>query len=861
MQSNREQVVDYEPQIRYNVIIGYYNNIIKERGKGMKKEQRRWLEVGVLLLVLTVCIVVWRVGYGKTGEQQGTEVSEQTEVNNDEPAKLDKSLYMDAGKDTEERVAALLSQMTTEEKVAQMIQPEQSAISYSDITKYGIGSVLSGGGSAPASGNTAQDWQTHINQIKQAALESRLGIPVLYGVDAVHGHNNVYGATIYPHNIGLGCANDEDLMERIGEAVASEVRATGIQWTFAPTLGNARNELWGRTYECFGEDAELVAKLGGAFVRGVQGTVGSEEYLDNTRVLATAKHYIGEGYTLGGINQGDVVMPDEEFETLLREELLAPYREAIEAGVRTVMVSFSGVNGLKCHEDKYLITDVLKGDLGFTGLVVSDYNGVQQVTGNSYKEKIANGINAGIDLFMEPNSWQEFIAETLSLIEEGDVSMERIDDAVSRILRVKFEAGLFEEEIGQESELMEAFGGEEHRTLAREAVAKSLVLLKNDTIGEKTAMEVLAESKNILVAGGKADDIGAQCGGWTISWQGSTGDITEGTTILEGLEQAVGDDVTIDYSAAGEVDAKHDAVIVVVGENPYAESSGDRSTTNLTITGTDKQVLQTIKETAAAAGNEDVPIIAVLVSGRAITIADQIDDFDALVMAWLPGTEGAGVADVLLGEQEFTGTLTYTWTWYASDIEGKFEAENEDKILFKKGSGLKKDGSSITDSGTKMTGEKPTQSEDEMAASAGNGIDLASVGYVLEAENFTSDSYLVKTGNANNISYVDNWGTEWANAKWDVWVPKEGSYRLHFKIAAAKDSSTVAIYYASPTIEDDGNANRTVVPMKATKDLNDYQDVTLDVVLDKGSYQFKLMTDTTDGADFRLDNIEFEYLD
>ncbi len=827
----------------------------------MKREKKRWLQAGILFAAFAVCIAIWGMNRGKTEEPRDTESAGQTEANREMPAELDKSLYMDETKSIKDRVESLLSQMTTEEKVAQMIQPEQSAISYSEIAKYGIGSVLSGGGSAPAGGNTAQDWQTHINRMKQSALESRLGIPLLYGVDAVHGHNNVYGATIYPHNIGLGSANDTDLMRRIGEAVAEEVRATGIQWTFAPTLGNARNELWGRTYECFGEEADLAASLGGAFITGLQGEKGGEEYLDLTRVLATAKHYIGEGYTLGGINQGDVVMPDEEFETLLREELLTPYKEAIEAGVRTVMVSFSGVNGLKCHEDQYLITDVLKGDLGFTGFVISDYNGVQQVTGDNYKEKIANGINAGIDLFMEPNSWREFMTETLSLIEEGTVSMERIDDAVGRILRVKFEAGLFEEEIGREAGLMEKFGGTEHRAIAREAAAKSMVLLKNDIIGEKTVMNILAESKNILVAGDKADDIGAQCGGWTISWQGSTGDITEGTTILEGLKQAAGEGVTVDYSAAGEVGETHDAVIVVVGENPYAESSGDRSATNLTITGNDRQVLQKIKETAAQAGNQDVPVIAVLVSGRMLTIADQLDDFDALVMAWLPGTEGAGVADVLLGEQEFTGTLPYTWTWYASDIAGKFEPENEDKILFKKGSGLKKDGSAITDIGTAAVGKKPSQSEEEIEASAGNGIDLASVGYVLEAENFTSDSYLVKTGNANNISYVDNWGTEWANAKWDVWVPKAGNYRLHFKIAAAKDSGTVAIYYASPSIEDDGNANRTVVPMKATKNMDDYQDVTLDVALEKGSYQFKLMTDTTGGADFRLDNIEFEYLD
>ncbi len=846
----------------------------------MKNKQRKWQKTWAFLLVLSMCLSLWGCGTSKETDLQaenGQAVTQQTTAEQEEteqetteqivkyeptePKPLDKSAYMDASKDVEERVTELLSQMTLEEKIAQMLQPEQAAVSYADIKQYGIGSVLSGGGSAPASGNTAEDWQMHINNIKQAALESRLGIPVLYGVDAVHGHNNVYGATVYPHNIGLGSANDEELMKRMGEAVAKEVRATGIQWTFAPTLANPQNELWGRTYEGFGEDVELVTRLGAAFVTGLQGEIGTDAYLDDSRILATAKHYIGEGDTYNGINQGDVQMSEEEFDRLLHEELLAPYKAAIEAGARTVMVSFNSVDGLKCHENKHLIMDILKGELGFTGLVISDYNGVQQVSGKNYKEQIANSVNAGVDLLMEPNSWKECMTELKAAVEEGLVSIERIDDAVSRILRVKFEAGLFEEEIGAEEALMADFGSDEHRAIAREAVSKSMVLLKNDTINGKTALENLAECKNILVAGAKADNIGYQCGGWTISWQGSAGNITEGTTILEGLQEVAGDGVTIDYSAEGEVGANHEAVVLVVGENPYAETSGDRSVSSLILPGSDRKVIENVKETAAAVGKEDIPVIVVMVAGRPLTIADQIADFDALVMAWLPGTEGAGVADVLLGDNEFTGTLTYTWPWYASDIVGKLEAENEKNILFKNGSGLRKDGSSINADGTVEIGAAPSQSEEEKEAQSAVGIDLASSGYVLEAENFTSDSYLVKTGNSNNISYVDNWGTEWANAKWEVYVPEEGNYRLHFNIAAAKDSETVAIYYQTPVIEDDGNANRTVVPMTATENMDDFQDFTLDVTLEKGNYQFKFMTDTTDGADFRLDNIKFEYLD
>lgn len=795
-----------------------------------------------------------------TGQTGGT-VEDMTDVQEEpDQVEVDKSVYMDAGRSVEERVQALLAQMTLEEKAAQMVQPEQNGITIKDIQTYGIGSVLSGGGSAPAAGNEAEDWQQHINEMKHAALESRLGIPLLYGVDAVHGHNNVYGAVVYPHNIGLGAANDEELMERIGAAVAEEVRATGIQWTFAPTLGNPQNELWGRTYECFGEDTEIVSRMGAAFIRGVQGDPDSEEYLSETHVLATAKHYIGEGYTVDGSNQGDVRMSEEEFDSLLHDSLLEPYRAALDNKVRTVMVSFNSVNGLKCHENEYLVNDVLKGELEFDGFVISDYNGVQQVSGSTYKQQIANSVNAGVDMLMEPYTWKEVIDNLVALVNEGTISEERIDDAVSRILRVKFEAGLFEEQVGSETEqqLLHVFGSEEHREIAREAVRKSLVLLKNDIVNSKTAMEALAESKNILVVGGKADDIGAQCGGWTISWQGSMGDITDGTTILEGLQNAAGDRNII-YNTDGTLTGEEDAVIVVVGEAPYAESSGDRSFSNLTITNDDKALLQNMKEALAQARDKNIPTVMILLSGRPVTIADYVEDFDAIIEAWLPGTEGEGVADVLFGEYDFTGTLTFTWPWYASDIEGKLEEDHACNILFQKGRGLKKDGLGILSTSETKIGTRPEKTEEELAAIAEGSINLESTGYVLEAENFNSNSYLVKKGNENNISYVDHWSGEWANAKWDVWVPKAGIYTLHFYIAAEKDSDSVAIYYASPRIEDDGRANRTTVPMTKTASLTDYEDFTLEVSLDAGSYEFKFMNGTADGAEFRLDRIEFEY--
>lgn len=838
----------------------------------MMKKKRALLFVGaVVLILLFIFMCFYKNVFSSNNADNnagGTEASEEilngtTESVEEETeeSEVDKSVYMDSARDVEERVDALLAQMTLEEKAAQMVQPEQNGLQYYQVKQYGIGSVLSGGGSAPASGNSAENWRKRINQMKQAALDSRLGIPLIYGVDAVHGHSNIDNATIYPHNIGLGAANDADLMKRIGAAVAEEVRATGIQWTFAPTLANPQNELWGRTYEGFGEDAVLAAELGAAFIEGAQGEKDTENFLSDSNIVATAKHYIGEGYTADGINQGDVQMPEEEFEALLRETLLIPYKAAVDAGVRTVMVSYNSVNGLKCHENGYLVNEVLKGELGFTGFVIGDYNGVQQVSGATYKEQIANAVNAGVDMLMEPYTWEEVIQHITANVEDGSISQERVDDAVRRILRVKFEAGLFEEQIDSDTEnaLLAEFGSDAHRELAREAVRKSLVLLKNATVNGQTAMEALADSTHILVVGTKGNDIGMQCGGWTISWQGSAGEITEGTTILEGLQNAAGDRDII-YNTDGTVTGEEDAIIVVAGENPYAETSGDRSSSNLTITNDDKALIAGMDTALTTARENGVPVILLLINGRPITIADYVDRFDAIVEAWLPGTEGDGVADVLLGDYDFTGTLTYTWPWYASDIEGKFDESNEANILFTNGTGLTKSGASLRHEGTVEIGEKPEKTASEIAAIAEGSINLESTDYVLEAENYNADSYLVQQGSENNISYVDNWGGQWANTKWDVWVPQAGNYKLHFYIAAAKDSKSVAIYYASPKIEDDGNANKTTVPMTKTESMIHYEDFPLEVYLDGGNYEFKFMTDSANAADFRLDRIEFEYL-
>ncbi|MCR5254491.1 MAG: glycoside hydrolase family 3 C-terminal domain-containing protein [Acetatifactor sp.] len=768
----------------------------------------------------------------------------------------DKSVYMDASKSVDERIEALLSQMSLKEKAAQMVQPEQTGITYAQITQYNVGSVLSGGGSAPSTGNSAGSWNNNINNMKQASIESRLGIPLLYGVDAVHGNNNVDGAVVFPHNIGLGAADDEELMKEIGRVTALEVRTIAAQWTFAPCVGNAQNELWGRTYECYGEDVEIISRLSTALLNGLQGELGSEEFLDDEHVLATAKHYLGEGYTVNGTNQGDVQMDEAEWEKLLRDELLQPYKALVDAGVMTLMPSYSSVNGLKCHENGYLINDILKGELGFRGLVVSDYNGVEQVSGRNLKEQVANSVNAGVDLLMEPFNWEACIGYICECAHDGSISEERIDDAVTRILRVKFEAGLFEDVNGQEFKngVAQTYGSDEHREVARRAARETVTLLtNNETANGKRAMENLKAAKNITVIGSKADDLGSQCGGWTVSWQGSTGNNVQGTTLVEGLENA-GVNVKFFQDGTDFTGSESDVILVVAGENPYAETSGDRSASSLTVAANDVKMLNNMMDKLQSARDNGKTVVLMLYTGRPVTIADYVDKFDAIVEAWLPGSEGDGLADVLVGDYDFTGTTTFTWPWYAADIETKFD--DESVVLFKKGTGLKRDGSSIKSEGTVTLNAKPSVDEEALAKTG--LIDLESTGYVLEAENYNSDSYLVGTDVANNYTFVNNWSGEWANAKWNVWVPEAGDYTLHFYIAAAKDSDSVDIYYAEGAIEDDGAANRTTVHMTKTADLNTYEDFTLDVSLNKGAYEFKFMNTVANACDFRLDRIEFE---
>lgn len=597
-------------------------------------------------------------------------------LSNNVVAKETVSAYKDPNLKIEQRVSDLLSRMTLDEKIGQMVQAERSALTAEDVRDYGIGSILSGGGSQPTTGNTPTDWANMVDNFQEGAMSTRLGIPIIYGVDAVHGHNNVKDATIFPHNIGLGAANDLDLMKRVGQATAKEVRATGITYTFAPVLAAPQNIRWGRTYEGYSEDPKDTGKLGSALVEGLQGNPKDSDFLKGTNVVSSIKHFVGDGLTEGGEDQGNVTeYTDEEIKKHIK-----PYKEAIKAGARTVMVTYSSINGLKTHGDYHLITEVLKGELGFTGFVISDYNGPQQIVPDDFRESIKRSINAGIDLFMIPHDWKRFISTAKELVQNDEVSMSRIDDAVTRILRVKFENGLFEKPYADRELVKQGVGLDEHREIAREAVRKSQVLLKN----KNNILPLKKDGLNIFVAGKKADNIGYQAGGWTISWQGgsSTGsgqpekDLTKGTTILEGIKEVAGPNTNVDYSVDGTGAKGHDVAVVVIGEPPYAEMYGDRE--DLGLLQEDIDLLNKVKDSG-------VPMVVLLQSGRPMIVTEEIKDWNAFVASWLPGSEGAGVADVLFGDYPFTGKLSFTWPRNMEQVN------NHDKVhpLFKKGHSLK----------------------------------------------------------------------------------------------------------------------------------------------------------------------------
>lgn len=563
-------------------------------------------------------------------------------------------------------VEDLLTKMTLDEKIGQMIQVDRSAVinNPQDITNYFIGSLLSGGGSGPIN-NTPSSWADMYDSFQNYALKTRLKIPIIYGIDAVHGNNNIYGATIFPHNIGLGATRNFNLVYEVERATAEEVSATGIDWTFAPCIAVPQNERWGRTYEGFGETADLVKQMGQSAVQGFQtATLGSS----NTSILACAKHFLGDGGTKDGKDQGDVVVSEAD----IRRTHLPGYDYAVKAGVGSVMISFSSINGQKMHGSYHWITDVLKGELNFKGFVVSDWGGVDQLPGD-YKTKIETAVNAGIDMVMLPNDYKNFSITMKQLVAENRIPIGRIDDAVRRIIKIKTQLGLFEHPYSDRS-LLPKVGSSEHRTVARDAVRQSLVLIKNDG----TLLPLKKNAAKIIVAGKSADDIGIQCGGWTISWQGSEGNITQGTTILQAIKKAVSPTTQVSFSLDGSGANGYDFGIVVVGEKPYAEGSGDRS--DLSLSSSDLAMISRMK-------GSGIPFVTILISGRPMILGSALNDSNAFIAAWLPGTEGDGVADVLFGDYKPTGKLPHSWPKSMSQIPINLGDTNYDP-LFPFGFGL-----------------------------------------------------------------------------------------------------------------------------------------------------------------------------
>ena len=553
--------------------------------------------------------------------------------------------YLNPNAPLDARVSDLLSLMTLDEKIGQMVQADLGCVTNrQDIETYGFGSMLSGGDSKPPGENNPLNWLNLVNDMQSWALKTRLHIPLIYGIDAVHGHNDVVGTTIFPHHIGMGATHDPQLVEAAERVTALEVAGTGIRWAFAPCIAVVQDERWGRTYESYGQDPDLVSQMGVASIKGFQGDeLSGQPY----SILACAKHYIGDGGTQDGQDQGNAVCD----EATLRKLYLPPYKTAIDAGVGSIMVSYSSWNGLKMHANRYLLTDVLKKELGFKGFLISDYAAIDQISPD-YRMDVETSINSGLDMIMIPfgpgrtNSYVEFINDLKSLVADGEVPQSRIDDAVSRILRVKFQMGLFENP-WPDTSLTAQIGSADHRQVARKCVQESLVLLKN----KHHALPLSKTCKHLAVVGQGADDLGMQCGGWTISWQGS-GEVTRGTTILQAIRDIVSPETEVTFSPDGADIKGADAVIVVVGEPPYAEGFGDR--TDLNLPAADTALIAKARASGA-------PVTTILLSGRPLILGPALRYSNAFIAAWLPGTEGEGVADVLFGDAKPTGKLPREW--------------------------------------------------------------------------------------------------------------------------------------------------------------------------------------------------------
>lgn len=558
---------------------------------------------------------------------------------------------------TEEAIDGLIARMTLAQKVGQVIQPDISSIEPADLRKYPVGSILAGGNSGPGGNDraSAAEWDALVREFRKVSMEPRadgVAIPILFGVDAVHGHNNIPGATVFPHNVGLGAAHDPELIGRIGAVTAAEIAGSGIEWTFAPTLAVPQDVRWGRAYEGYSSDPAIVAAYSAEMVRNIQGELVSGQIIATDKVAATAKHFLADGGTEKGQDQGDARISEAELVRIHN----AGYPPAIDAGVLTVMASFSSWNGAKHHGNKSLLTDALKGRMGFEGLVVGDWNAHGQIPGCEPTDCV-QALEAGLDLYMAPDSWKGLYESLLRRAEAGEVPMDRLDDAVRRILRVKFKLGLMDGKPDKRGNLS-VIGSPAHLAVAREAVAKSLVLLKN----EGSVLPVKPGAK-VLVTGPGADNMAMQSGGWTIGWQGTDvtkADFPNGQTLWDGLSRAIGETGgKAVLSPDGAFTEKPDVAIVVFGETPYAEFQGDRP--NLDFTG---EGLETI----AALKAKGIPVVAVFLSGRPMFVGPELDAADAFVAAWLPGSQGgSGVAEVLVAgsdgrsKRDFTGSLSFAW--------------------------------------------------------------------------------------------------------------------------------------------------------------------------------------------------------
>ena len=682
--------------------------------------------------------------------------------------------------DVDSRILDILSRMTLQEKIGQMVQAEIGSASAIDVRQYNLGSVLNGGGSWPnGKQSSISDWVSLADDYYAASIDSSdggVGIPIIWGTDAVHGHNNVIGATIFPHNIGLGATRDIELIKEIAEITALEVAVTGIDWVFSPVAAVVRNDRWGRSYEGFSEDPQIVSEYMTAMVEGLQGESETSSLFSASKVVATAKHFIGDGGTTDGVDQGDTEVSESE----LRDIHGQGYIAALRAGVQTIMATYNSWNGDKVHGNDYLLTDVLKEQMGFDGFVIGDWNGHGQVSGCS-DDQCAQAINAGVDMIMVPNSWRAFIENTINQVASGQIEMSRINDAVTRILKVKARSGLLDSVRPSDREYAESLnvlGSQEHRAVAREAVRKSIVLLKN-----KNSILPLERGQSVLVAGGGANDIGQQSGGWTVTWQGtgnSNADFPGGTSIYDGISQAVAEGggtsrLSVDGTYSG---AKPDIAIVVFGESPYAEGAGDISTLEYQAgSKSDLNLLRSLQD-------QDIPVVSVFLSGRPLWVNAEINASDAFIAAWLPGSEGIGVADVIFQNNEgstnfdFDGRLSFSWPNTPTQFSlNRFD--NDYEPLFAYGFGL-------TYSDQDTLGDDL----DESGSSTGGQIVINSIPGLVQAEDY-SDMFGIQienttdNGGGSNVGYIES--GDWIEYLIDV--DDSGDYLVEYRLASLNGSS------------------------------------------------------------------------